>query len=131
MMKKYKCKNNSCNSISHWFYASPEENKMVVKCKGCDLVSIFAFEKHIEREVVTSNTLSKIIKFLDINQGQLARYLNVNIRTVRRWFQDINTMPKAAGETLLAWEKLHKLGLNWRPDAIDLVDMSGFKYNKN
>lgn len=119
-MRKYTCNSKPCSSPNHYLYVT-YDNRIIVKCKVCELISVFVFEKNIVEEEWTQERFKSILDFLGINQRELSTYLKTNTRTVRRWVSDIGGMPGSAIATLIAWEKLHKSGLNWRPDGIDLI----------
>ena len=72
---------------------------------------------------MTREEFSSILDDLDLTQGELSSYMEVNIRTVRRWFRDPSKMNEAAKQVILAWHKISKLCLPWRPDSIDLLDI--------
>jgi hypothetical protein len=57
---------------------------------------------------------------LGLSQGEAARLLSVNPRTVRRWVETPSEMPGAAEQALRAWRKLQQLGLAWRPDGLPI-----------
>lgn len=70
--------------------------------------------------------LLTILNELDLNQLDLARLLSINARTVRRWLAADN-IPKEVEHTVIAWQKLNNLGIAWRPDSVDVADLSGYK----
>jgi len=71
---------------------------------------------------VDKEQLLVILNELDLNQLDLARLLSVNVRTVRRWLAD--KIPKEVEFTVLAWQKLHRLNMPWRPNSIDILSES-------
>lgn len=79
---------------------------------------------------MTKEEFKSILDELDLTQGELALFMEVDIRTVRRWARWPEKMNVAAKEAILAWHKLHKLTLAWRPDSIDLVPNPETFYRK-
>jgi hypothetical protein len=61
----------------------------------------------------------KALEELGLTQAEAARLLSVNIRTVRRWSENPDEIPGPAEQALLAWLRLHQIGMPWRPDGVD------------
>jgi hypothetical protein len=51
---------------------------------------------------------------------EFARLLDVDIRTIKRWVSGQSDVPGPVKTTLMAWQRLSKLGMPWRPDAFDI-----------
>jgi len=68
-----------------------------------------------------SSELLNLMDNLKITQIEAAKYLSVDIRTIRRWVAGNIFTPKAALHTLRAWIKLRDLGLPWVPGSIDII----------
>ena len=64
-----------------------------------------------------------MIAELDLSQVEAARLLSVNDRTVRRWAEGISEIPGPVEQALLAWVRLDRVGLPWRPDEITLASL--------
>lgn len=60
---------------------------------------------------------------LSVSQNELAKLLDTGVRTVRRWAQIGPTGPASAA--LRAWIKLHRCGLVWHPDRVQLDHFNG------
>lgn len=66
--------------------------------------------------------LSKILEELGITRMELSDLMCVNIRTVNRWVETPQEITGPATQALLAWKKLKKLGMSWRPDSVDIPE---------
>jgi hypothetical protein len=57
--------------------------------------------------------LDAIVRELHLTQREIAKLMNVAERTVRRWFKEPEKMYGPARETLRAWLKCERNGLDW------------------
>ena len=55
---------------------------------------------------MTDTQLRRVLRRLGLSQMELARQINVDPRTVRRWVRGDQTVPKAVEELLKAWQQL-------------------------
>lgn len=65
--------------------------------------------------------IKEIFNKLGLTPTEAARLLSVNIRTIRRWFENPNEISVPAKQALLAWLHLHQIAMPWRPDDIDVL----------
>jgi len=70
---------------------------------------------------MTRNEFDALLHELGLSQAEAARLLSVDPRTVRRWAEDPGEIPGPAEQALRAWRALHRFGLPWAPDSVDLV----------
>lgn len=70
---------------------------------------------------MTREDFDSLLGELGLSQAEAARLLSVDARTVRRWAEDPADMPGPAKQALRAWLALHRFGLPWAPDSVDLV----------
>src|SRR5437868_3007921 len=63
----------------------------------------------------------KILKELDLTQTEAAKLLSVNIRTLRRWIENPEEISGPAKQALVAWRRLQRFGLAWRPSETDII----------
>ncbi len=68
--------------------------------------------------------IKDIIKELETNPQELSKLLHVNIRTISRWIINPEDITGPAKQALLAWQKLHRIAMPWRPNAIDVGYMN-------
>lgn len=66
---------------------------------------------------MNSGKLKESLALLGIDSQELALFLEVNPRTVKRWMGDEISVPTRIVRLLEAWILLHKIGLPWRPDG--------------
>jgi hypothetical protein len=66
--------------------------------------------------------LSNALNSLGLSQVELARFLSVDPRTVRRWVESPSEIPGPAEQALRAWQRLQSYGLPWSPCGVDLVE---------
>lgn len=66
--------------------------------------------------------LSNTLNSLGLSQVDAARLLCVDPRTVRRWVENPAEISGPAEQALRAWHRLHKYGLPWSPDGVDLIE---------
>jgi hypothetical protein len=71
--------------------------------------------------IMTKNDFNLLLNELGLSQTEAARLLSVDARTIRRWAMDPADMPGPAEHALRAWLALHRVGLPWAPDSVDLV----------
>lgn len=69
------------------------------------------------------NELDALLTGLGLSQTEAARLLSVDARTVRRWVENPTCMPGPAEQALRAWFTLHRMGLPWSPDSVDLAQL--------
>jgi hypothetical protein len=65
-----------------------------------------------------------ILNELGLAQTEAGRLLSTNERTVRRWAEGSSAVPSPVERALLAWRKLNRLGLSWRPDEVMLSELN-------
>lgn len=70
---------------------------------------------------MTREEFDALLNGLALSQVEAAQMLSVDARTVRRWAENPAEMPGPAEQALLAWSALHRRGLPWAPDSVDLV----------
>jgi transcriptional regulator with XRE-family HTH domain len=70
---------------------------------------------------MTKREFDSLLAELGLSQAEAARLLSVDARTVRRWAEDPVEIPGPAEQALRAWLALHRFGLPWAPDSVDLV----------
>lgn len=64
---------------------------------------------------------TSLLNELGLTQTEAGRLLAVDARTVRRWIENPADVPGPAEQALRAWLTLHRMGLPWAPDSVDLV----------
>jgi hypothetical protein len=64
----------------------------------------------------------RILDELRLTESQLAQFLSVNIRSVRRWIKYPYKITGPARNVILAWVRLNRLGMAWRPDEINVLN---------
>ncbi|HEX4106246.1 MAG TPA: hypothetical protein VHX92_08435 [Rhizomicrobium sp.] len=64
-----------------------------------------------------------ILTELGLTQTEAARLLSTNDRTVRRWAEGNGVVPPPVERALIAWRRLNRFGLPWRPDEILLSEL--------
>jgi len=69
---------------------------------------------------MTSQELQDYLDELGLTQSEAARLLSVDVRTIRRWFEDPKQISGPAEQALRAWLRLQRLGLAWRPDGLPI-----------
>lgn len=67
--------------------------------------------------------LNKELGPLGLDHVELSQLLDVDIRTVKRWASNQSELPGPVKTTLMAWQRLNELGLPWRPDASDALNL--------
>jgi len=70
---------------------------------------------------MTREEFDTLLDRLGLSQAEAARLLSVDARTVRRWAEKPAEMPGPAEQALRAWCALHRFGLPWSPDSVDLA----------
>jgi transcriptional regulator with XRE-family HTH domain len=63
----------------------------------------------------------QIMQELGLTQKQLAKLMGVHPRSVGRWMKEPETIPGPPRHTLIAWQKLHRIGMAWGPHMIDIM----------
>ena len=69
----------------------------------------------IKWDMMTRSEFDSCMDQLDLTQSELAKLLQVNPRTVRRWADCPEEMPGPAEQVLRAWLRLKSFGLPWHP----------------
>jgi len=76
---------------------------------------------------MNSGRLKESISLLGIDHQELANFLEVNSRTVKRWLSDEIPVPTGIRRLLEAWTILHRMGLPWRPDGAKFTSTNVIK----
>lgn len=72
--------------------------------------------------------ISCILNDLNLTQQEAARLLSVTPRTIRHWFsKNFDEVPGPIQQALIAWRRLHQLGMPWRPDGVEVVETDPIK----
>ncbi|HXP05133.1 MAG TPA: hypothetical protein VN808_13510 [Stellaceae bacterium] len=69
---------------------------------------------------MTPHELAERLHALRLPSSDAALFLSVDVKTVKRWLDGVVAIPGPAAQAVLAWSKLERLGLPWRP-AEDLL----------
>lgn len=69
---------------------------------------------------MSSEELRSCLSRLCLSEGDAARLLSVDPRTIKRWQSKPGELPGPAEQALRAWVRLEELGLSWRPDGVAL-----------
>lgn len=65
-------------------------------------------------------TLSAALTELSISSEEAAAWLSVSVRTVQRWLDGSVQVTGPAEQAILAWLRLDRLNLSWKPDGIPI-----------
>lgn len=67
---------------------------------------------------MTKQHFLKILNNLELTQTEAAKFLSVNIRTIRHWIKNPKKIPERAQQALMAWQQLQQIGIPWRPESV-------------
>ena len=76
---------------------------------------------------MNSGKLKESLALLGIDSQDLAHFLDVNLRTIKRWMADEISIPTGVIRLFEAWIMLHKIGLPWRPDGEKFITPNALK----